>query len=156
MKYLLILMFISPLQVDASEYGKVLALAQRNGLEPDKSVILLILGASHLYDVDPLDLAAIGILETGLGKYNRIEYNSNKTIDVGIFQINTVNRSKCSEFDLNSVKGSTYCAAKLLGQIKRHFQHKDPQWKARYHSKTKSHKRMYFEKMTKVLAQSVE
>jgi len=40
----------------------------------------------------------------------------------------------------------------LLSNIKKRYESKDPQWKARYHSKTKSHKNGYYVKIQKVLA----
>lgn len=155
-KKALILALLASISVKASPRSEVMALAEKNQLEPDKRVISAILSASKWYGINPLDLTAIGILETGLGKYNQIGYNKNLTTDVGIFQINTINRSKCLKFDLNTIEGSSYCAAKLLSQIKNKYQANDPEWLAIYHSKTKSHKKIYFNKLVKVLAQSAE
>src|SRR5271170_3535377 len=106
-KALLLALLVSTI-ARASSRDEVMALCTKNSLKPDKRVISAILSASQWYKVDPLDLTAIGILETGLGKYNHDVYNKNGTIDTGIFQINTINKPKCSKFDLNTTIGSAY------------------------------------------------
>jgi hypothetical protein len=155
-KKILFLTVLFSITAKASEYGEVMALAKKNGLRPSREVIRAIVKASRWYKINALDLTAIGILETGLGKYNQDTINKNGTIDTGIFQINTVNRSRCAIFDLNTIEGSAFCAAKLLSRIKHKYEINDPEWLARYHSATKSHKQKYFNKLAQVLAQNAE
>ncbi len=123
-------------------------LAKSNGFKPSQRIVDAILKASETYQIDALELTAIGIVETGLGKYARTRKNSNGTHDRGVFQINTVNYPKCVEYNLDSPEGSSLCAAKLLSQIKT----KRADYLGVYHSKTPSKKAKYMQKITKVLA----
>lgn len=126
---------------------KIKALAKNNGFEASDEVADAIAKASQAYDVDAMQLTAIGIIESGLGKYSKTRLNTNGTHDHGIFQINTVNLVKCKAFRIDTVEGSAFCAAKLLSQIKI----KKPSDVAKYHSKTPSKKVKYFAKITQVL-----
>lgn len=128
--------------------SQVELLANNNGFKPSKRVINSIVLAAKTYKIDALELTAIGIVETGLGKYATIRVNKNGTIDQGIFQINTVNHSKCVEYNLSSPEGSSLCAAKLLSQIKK----KHDDYLGRYHSKTPSKKAKYIKKIDRILA----
>jgi hypothetical protein len=118
-----------------------------NGFKASKEIIDAITEASEAYQVDPLHLTAIAILETGLGTNVKTRKNKNGTLDKGVFQINTVNFEKCKAFRLETVQGSAFCAAKLVSQIKM----SKPDDIAKYHSKTPSKKQVYFVKLTKVL-----
>lgn len=126
---------------------EVETLAKSNGFKVSKRVVNAIVFASNKYGIDALELTAIGIVETGLGKYTKTRKNSNGTHDKGLFQINTVNYSKCIEYNLDSPEGSALCAAKLLYQIKS----KRSDYLGAYHSKTPSKKAIYLQKVTKVL-----
>lgn len=126
---------------------KIKALALQNGFEATDAVADAIDKASKAFDVDALQLTAIGIIESGLGKNAKTRLNRNGTHDKGVFQINTVNWSKCAEFKIETLQGNAFCAAKLLSQIKI----KKPQDLGKYHSKTPSKKIAYFAKLTKVL-----
>lgn len=126
---------------------QVKALAIANGFEATDEVADAIALASKTYEVDAMQLTAIGIIESGLGKYAKTRRNSNGTLDRGVFQINTVNIPKCKAFHIDTVEGSAFCAAKLLSQIKM----VKPSDVAKYHSKTPSKKIAYFQKITKVL-----
>jgi len=127
-------------------------LAKANGFKPSKRIIDAIIRASDTYSIDALELTAIGIIETGLGKYNVTRKNKNGTHDRGVFQINTVNYSKCVEYNLDSPEGSALCAAKLLSSIKS----KRADYLGVYHSKTCKPafcpKKAYMKKLSKVLA----
>lgn len=131
-----------------TRYKDTESLAKANGFSPSKRVIRAIIRASDTYDIDALELTAIGIVETGLGKYNAIKKNLNGTHDRGIFQINTVNYSKCVEYNLDSPEGSALCAAKLLSKIKYHR----ADYLGVYHSKTPSKKMKYLNKVSQVLS----
>ncbi len=131
------------------DFKAIEAIAMANGFKPSKRVIRAIQKASSTFHVNSLELTAIGIIETGLGKYSHIHRNSNGTVDRGIFQINTVNEVVCVEYNLDSPEGSALCAAKLLSQIK--TKHND--YLGRYHSKTPTKKAIYLKKVTQVLAQ---
>ena len=126
---------------------RIKALAIGNGFEASDAVADAIAKAAHAYQVDAETLTAIGIIESGLGKYSRTRKNRNGTHDFGVFQINTVNVKFCAEFRLETLQGNAFCAAKILSQIKM----VKPSDIAKYHSKTPSKKNAYFAKMTKVL-----
>ena len=145
------LLFLS-MTAKATDFQNVKQLALKNGLKPSNRVIKAVVTAARWYQLNPLELAAIGIIETGLGKYNVDVINKNGTVDTGLFQINTINTSKCPEFNLNTPEGSSMCAARLLQRIRRQYQNVDESWPAIYHSKTKKHKEQYFQKLSKVLA----
>jgi len=136
------------LSIEINAHSKdVEALARANGFIPTKRVIDAIIYASEMYEIDALELTAIGIVETGLGKYSAIKKNSNGTYDRGIFQINTVNYSKCVEYNLDSPEGSALCAAKLLSKIKSYR----ADYLGVYHSKTPSKKTKYLNKISQAL-----
>lgn len=124
------------------------AMANANGFKPSKRIIDAVVNAAEAYQIDPLELTAIGIIETGLGKFAKTRLNSNGTHDKGVFQINTVNYPKCVEYNLESPEGSALCAAKLLSQIKA----KRADYMGVYHSKTPTKKAKYLKKVAKVFA----
>ena len=99
---------------------QVKALAVANGFSASDQVADAIAKASKAYEIDAMQLTAIGIVESGLGSNPRakLRKNNNGTHDKGVFQINTVNWPKCVEFRLETVEGNAFCAAKLLSQIK--------------------------------------
>lgn len=155
-KTVLISILLLAVQGQAGDFKDVKELALKNGFKPSNEVIKAVVKAARWYGLEPLDLAAIGLVETGLGKFNQDTYNTNGTVDTGIFQINTINRPKCVQFDLTTSEGSAMCAAKLLQQIRRKYAPKDPQWKAVYHSKTPQYKDIYARKIAQVLEKDVE
>lgn len=148
MKYLVVIgIGISSIS-QGSDFSNVKQLAVNNGFNPSDRVIKSIINASKLYKINALELAAIGIVETGLGKYAMTRVNKNGTLDHGLFQINTVNVERCIEFNLDSPEGSTLCAAKLLSQLRK--QRND--YLGVYHSKTRQKKEQYMNKIHNVLA----
>lgn len=112
--------------------SEIMHLAKSNGFTPSERIVSAIIRASKEYSLEPLELTAIGILETGLGKFAKTRKNSNGTLDKGVFQINTVNVEFCIEYNLYSPEGSALCAAKLLAKHKE--TRKD--YLGVYHSKT--------------------
>lgn len=134
--------------IEETVESRIIELADSNGFKPSKRIVNAIVNASEQYNVDALELTAIGIVETGLGKYAKTRKNRNGTFDKGLFQINTINEKTCVEYNLDSAEGSALCAAKLLSRIK--SKHND--YLGRYHSKTPSKKATYSKKITKVLA----
>lgn len=138
------------MNAQADNFSDVMVLAKRNSFKPSNRVVTAIVNAAETYQLDPVELASIAVLETGMGKFNKSRLNKNGTIDKGIFQINTVNAKTCIEYNLDSIEGSSLCAAKLLKSIKNRFK-KDPKAVARYHSGTKKFKDIYYSKLTKVL-----
>jgi len=145
MRYLLIILVASNAwAIDNS----IQSLAKANGYNPSQRVITAISNAAMRYHVSPLELTAIGILETGLGRYNRVRRNSNGTIDQGIFQINSVNVVSCIEYNLASIEGNAYCAAKLLNTMA--LKHHD--YLGRYHSSNLKRKIGYQNAVLKVLS----
>jgi len=147
MKHLLLILLITT-KAHAGDVTNVLRLADANGFQPDARIARAIVKASRRYHIDARELAAIAIVETGLGKYTRSTPNDNGTIDEGIFQINSVNFSRCVEYNLKSPEGSAYCAAKLLSTIK----HARSDYLGVWHSKTPSKKIKYMKKVTQVLS----
>jgi len=139
---------VEPVEVIDNRMQDVQDLAEANGFEPSERIVRAILTASDQYQIDALELTAIGIVETGLGKYAKTRRNSNGTTDKGLFQINTVNESQCVEYNLDSPEGSALCAAKLLSTIKA----KRADYLGVYHSKTKAKKAKYMQKISQVLA----
>jgi len=132
--------------VSQAKEDKVLHMAKANGFKPSQQVVKAIVHAAKTYGISARELTAIAIVETGLGKYTRQEPNKDGTMDVGLFQINEVNHSKCVEYNLESPEGSALCAAKLLSEIKK--KHSD--YLVRYHSKTLKHKIKYGRKIAGV------
>lgn len=125
----------------------VLELADSNGFKPSKRVVQAIVNASRTYSIDVAELTAIGIVETGLGKYAKTRRNTNGTYDRGVFQINTVNHVYCIEYNLDSPEGSALCAAKLLARIKKNRE----DYLGVYHSKTPTKKEVYMRKLSNIL-----
>jgi hypothetical protein len=148
MKTLILILTLISCNASADSFKDVQDLAVANGFKPSQRVVKAIVSAAKAYHLNAIELASIGIIESGLGKYVRNNVNSNGTVDAGIFQINTVNRPVCIEFNLTSPEGSALCAAKLLANIK--TKHAD--YMGRYHSKTPSKKRIYLNKIAKVIA----
>ena len=138
----------APIEQVDNRFQDVQDLAKANGFEPSKRIIDAIVAASDLYQIDAMELTAIGIIETGLGKYAKTRKNTDGTHDRGVFQINTVNAPKCVEYNLDSPEGSALCAAKLLSTIKA----KRADYLGVYHSKTPTKKRAYMQKVSQVLA----
>lgn len=120
---------------------------------PSPSQMRIIREAAKAHDVEASDLVRIAAVESSLkGRRYTTRVNSNWTIDLGLFQINSVHwDSTCSEYDVFTLKGNAYCAAKLLAQAKR-YQAIDKHWKGRYHSKTPSRKVAYNAKLSRALA----
>lgn len=146
-RLILFIMLISPKALADME-SKIARLAHENGFRPTERVIKAIAYASKHYGINPLELTAIGIIETGLGKYNKTRLNTNGTLDKGIFQINSVNFKTCVEYNLNSPEGSALCAAKLLSRLKA----RRSDYLGAYHSKTPSKKTLYLIKVYKIVS----
>ena len=105
--------------------------------------------AAIAYGVSPDKLVRIAYVESRFNE-NAIRHNRNGTTDIGIFQINTVHISRtCKEYNIGTLYGNTYCAAKLLAIHKKH-KYKDSKWHARFHSKTPSLKHKYYLKLQAV------
>lgn len=143
----LLIIFSTILLASIAKAGSIEQVANANGFKVSSRIVAAIQNASKRYNIDPLELTAIGIVETGLGKYNTSNLNHNGTVDEGIFQINTINKTYCIEYNLESTEGNAYCAAKLLWRIRK--LHTD--YVGRYHSNTPSKKLEYLQKITKVL-----
>jgi hypothetical protein len=150
MRYLTILVCFISVSAQAGQglEAQVRSIAKANGFKPNDRIVNAVAEAARTYKVDVAQLTAIGIIETGLGKYTTTRVNKNGTLDKGLFQINTVNHSKCVAYHLDTPEGSALCAAKLLSMIKK----VKPDDIAKYHSKTPKYKARYFKKITKVLS----
>ena len=120
------------------------------GAEVDKSVkldmdaVVAIREASEKYGINAQDLIRIAYVES---RYNQaaIRVNKNATVDIGMFQVNSVHWSReCRGIDVTKVEGNAMCEAKLLSAHKKHSK-TDKNWLGRYHSKTPSKKKLYME-----------
>lgn len=131
-----------------ADSAQVRQIAVYNGYNPSKTTIQAISKASQAYKVPVDKLTAIAIAETGLGKYKKVNVNKNGTKDVGLFQINDINRNTCIEYNLHSDEGSALCAAKLLNLYRKKY---PVDYYAVYHSKTKDKKVLYKEKIDAIL-----
>jgi hypothetical protein len=127
--------------------GKVMTYVAQAGYKPDAESVKAIVKASELYDINPIDMTRIAMLESSFDKSKR-HLNENGTIDSGLFQVNDVQRSgTCKEFDIDTLDGNVMCAAKIIKGIKIKWGRRDPRWIARYHSKTPALKYEYYRKL---------
>lgn len=124
----------------------ILNLAHSNGFTISKRILNAIKNASDQYNIPAIELTAIAIIETSLGNNLKRSTNKNGTIDRGLFQINSVNRQFCIEYNLDSNEGSALCAAKLLDNLRQ----TRTDYIGAYHSKTPSKKSIYLKKIAKV------
>lgn len=114
--------------------------------KPTTKVLNLIYKAAAKHNLDAQDLIRIAYLESSF-KVDAIRVNKNKTVDFGLFQINSVHWSTtCKGLDIFKVDGNINCAAKLLKMHKKH-ETTDMHWIGRYHSKTPSLKVKYANKV---------
>lgn len=107
-----------------------------------------IVQAANAYGIDAQALVKIGYVES---RYNQgaIRHNKNGTIDVGMFQVNSVHWSKeCKGLDVTTLQGNADCAAKLIAGHATHAA-TDSAWLGRYHSKTPSKKLYYAKQLDK-------
>jgi len=111
--------------------------------------LAVIIKAATAYNVAPDKLIRIAYVESRF-KENAVRHNRNGTTDIGIFQINTVHvNSTCKEYNVSTLQGNAFCAAKLLSMHKKK-QHIDKYWVGRYNSKTPSLKHKYYLKLQAV------
>lgn len=111
--------------------------------KPSRQAIIQIYKVSNKYQIDVQDMFKILYVENQTFSETVIKVNKNKTIDYGLFQINSVHWSTtCKGINIMKLQGNVECAAKLI-KMHSHFKGKDKAWLARYHSKTKSLKTEY-------------
>lgn len=116
-----------------------------------EELLLAIILAAQKYEVSERVLKAVACVESSCGRVDNPRHNTNGTVDVGPFQINSIHwDTTCARYDVHSTRGNAMCAAKL---IRKHRLYKaiDPMWPARYHSKTPSLKKKYWKKLSKYL-----
>lgn len=120
-----------------------------DNVKPSKAAIKAMLKASEKYGIDAQDLVRIAYVESRY-KTDAIRNNTNGTVDVGMFQVNSVHWSTtCKGIDVLTLQGNAYCAAKILAKHAKHAE-TDANWLGRYHSKTKALKLQYVEKLASV------
>jgi len=136
------------LLVSMSVYADSLRALASLGYNAHPDVVRVIEKKAIKYGIKPDLMIAIAVVESGLNPQAK-RVNNNGTVDQGLFQINTVNKDFCKEFDIKTVKGNTECAAKLLAK---HKVNKpiDSLWYCRYHSKTPSKKVAYCSKLNEI------
>lgn len=147
-KLMVTILILSSSLAFGGDFEDIQDLAQANGFKTTPKIINAILDAADQFNLEPTDLAAIAIVETGMGTMNKVRKNTNGTEDVGLFQINTINHPKCIPYDLHTNEGSSMCAAKLLFEIKK----KRDDYIGVYHSKSPKHKALYMRKIATVLS----
>lgn len=113
-------------------------------------VDIAIAKAAHKYNLDVRLMRAIANVETNMGTTKLIRQNKNGTIDVGVFQINTVSFKLCKDLNILLMQGNADCAARILAHHKRTYRGQFPYWVA-YHSKTPSRAAQYEARVRKVL-----
>jgi hypothetical protein len=124
--------------------GTLEAHALRKGFKPSKEVTAAIKHAAKVYSVDERSMLAIAFIESSFNP-SAFNVNVNGTVDVGLFQINTVvAKSECVEYNLWNAKGSALCAAKMIAKHKRTG---DPLYLGRYHNSRKDLKLKYYNKV---------
>lgn len=99
--------------------------------------------ASRLHGVKQEYLRAIAAVESSNRLRPPDRHNKNGTVDVGTYQINTINHGKCIPLNLRNPGGSARCAARLIKKLKP----KNLYDLAKYHSKTPSHRARYYKKL---------
>lgn len=106
--------------------------------------------ACKQYKVSYNDMIKIAYIESTF-RIDALNKNRNGTIDVGLFQINTVNHKSCAErgYDVYTLKGNIYCAVYIVAGHKK-YKRFDKHWLGRYHSKTPSKKLAYITKLERV------
>lgn len=117
---------------------------------PSTRTLKVIYQAAKRYNVDAQALLKIAFLESSFNADAR-RVNKNDTVDVGMFQVNSVHWSTtCKAFDVFTLKGNALCAAKLLSVAAKHAE-TDTHWIGRYHSKTPTRKAAYAAKVDAVI-----
>jgi hypothetical protein len=133
----------------ASTTEELKEFANTIGYVADPEVFSAIQFASDAYKVSAYKLLIIAATESSLN-HDSVRVNKNGTKDLGLFQINDVTRlNECKDYDVHSLIGNALCAAKLIRMHKRHAK-TDPFWVGRYHSKTPSKKKAYYQKLVKI------
>lgn len=142
---LLILASLLSIAAKAETFEELQNLAERQGYANKAAIVQVIYDVASEEGLKPSKMLRIAMLESSLNS-SAWRVNKNDTVDVGLFQINSVNFPKCKGLDLNKVRDNVRCAAKLLKEHKRHAK-LDAQWLCRYHSKTPSKKDAYCRKL---------
>lgn len=121
----------------------------------DLETIRIIDLASKEFSIKTEYLLKIAYIESRF-KTKAVNINKNGTVDVGLFQINTIHwNTTCKGLNIFTTKGNAFCAAKLLKRAKR-YKENDEYWLGRYHSKTPSLKRKYYKLINGVNLDSIE
>lgn len=142
---LTLMLFTNLIMADTAVVRKI---SVANGFAPSKRIVKAISAASKAYNIPVTKMTAIAITETGIGSNVKTRLNNNKTLDHGLFQLNSVNLHKCPEYNIESYEGNALCAAKLLSKLRKN--RPNDYWGA-FHSKTPSLKTKYMLKIEKVL-----
>lgn len=115
----------------------------RDKAKPSFETAKLIYRVAKRYNINAQDLVNIAYTESRFNN-NSIRYNKNGTIDVGMFQINSVHwTTTCSKLNIYKLEDNAACAAIIISKLKAKHSIRDKQWLGRYHSATKSKKLHY-------------
>lgn len=114
---------------------------------PVKERNVVINKAAGRYALDKKHLLKLAKIESNFME-KAININKNKTVDYGMFQINSVHwDTTCKEYNIFLLEGNALCAAKIVKKIQTKYKGIDDCWLARYHSNTASIKRKYCERL---------
>lgn len=124
----------------------VLMTIAAQGKQPSIDQVSTITYIAKKYDIDANKMLKIAWVESKFSQ-TAVRHNKNNTVDVGVFQINSIHFSTtCKDLDVFVLKGNAECAARLI-KIHKSQKSTDPQWLSRYHSKTPSLKAKYSKKL---------
>lgn len=144
MKNFVILIYVVLLLVSISAMAK----------NPSNDEIVLIVKLSREAGLNPNKLIRIAYVESKF-KHKSLRINTNDTIDVGMFQINSIHfDTTCKDYNVFSFKGNLQCAIKLLS-IHKNKSSTDSCWFARYHSRTKKLKENYCNKINSITEKDI-
>ena len=125
--------------------GRVATYVAKVGYRPHSEAIKAIVKASETFQVNPITLARIAILESSFNPKQKPHQSPDGTWDFGLFQINEINRDTiCNEFNVMQVQGNAMCAAKILSELRVKWSARDQYWIARYNSKNPVNKAKYW------------
>jgi len=130
----------------ADNRAELVQIAHKSHLYVSRRALDAFIEASRVFDIPAKELFSISVIESNLNP-NAFRVNNNGSYDIGLMQVNSINKNKCTEYDINTILGNVMCGAKILNQLKQ--KHSD--YLGRYHSATPKYKNKYIAKVSKIL-----
>lgn len=147
MMALILTILISPAKAEKIDRDVEAIMQLAEDYRPERSIAVTVARIARNYGIEPRELAALAMIESGFNPRVSSRLNANGTTDVGMFQINSVNRVKCKKYNIETLEGNTHCAAMILAELKT----KRSDYLGAFHSKTPSKKIVYLEKIRVIL-----